>query len=389
MAMYIELEQDAGERRRSGGDQKTGWKTELDVLLDRHVAKRVDGRDAEQRTREIAKESLRKSFSTLYKELGMTPLPHNLKEEHVRRLVRHWYFIQKKQVTTIGTDLSILRKLARWIGKPHLVKPLAVYLPEVDAELLMVPSPGGTSRAWSSAGINVEEKIGQAFAFDERFGLILLAQVAFGLSVNEALSLQPWRADNGTGLSIFSADGPRHRRMRHIPYVIPEQKAVMNLIKHYMKKTQTLGWEKTRRGKLSTLKSNKQEYYACMEVIGISKKSAGVVGDGLRAEFALNMSAVNGFDPKTGYYHGQILSWVESTAPIVKTDELPEKKWRQVTASYFRAFVRDVTGKVEYVGAAARGNQYRESEAEYAPESVGPRAMSDGAELASGETRSQ
>ncbi|WP_321965190.1 hypothetical protein [Paraburkholderia sp. J7] len=386
MATIVELDPDAAEHHRSGGEHETGWKLELDKWLNRYAAKRVDGREAAERTRDLTRASLRKSFETLWVELGMKPLPHNLKDSHVRSLVRHWYFEQKKQVKTMETDLSILRKFSRWINRPHLVKPLAAYLPELEAELLVVSSLGGGSKAWSSNGINVERKIGQAFALDERFGLILLAQVAYGLTVQEALSLQPWMADTGAGLHVFSGDGPGRRRKRHIQYVIAEQRAVMDLIKQCVKKTHKLGWQKTRRGKPTTLKSNTHEYYARMEDIGMTKKTAGAVGDGLRAEYVLNMSAVEGFDPVSGYYDGQILPWIGSTVPVVETDEQDESNWRQIIVSYFRAFRRDAAGNVAYVGAAAGGNQCIPSGAECTPESVQPHVASRSPEPASGLT---
>jgi hypothetical protein len=319
MTTIVKFKRAAGEHGGSGHEHKSSCKMELSQLLDQHAGKRADGGEAKPRTREITEESLRKSFATLHLELHMTPLPHNLKEEHVRCLVRHWYFCQKKQVNTIANDLSILRKFSRWIGKPRMVKPLAVYLPEVDPEQLAVTSAEPTAKAWSSKGINVEQKIAQAFILDERFGLIVLAQLVYGLSVTEALSLQPWKADSGTGLYIFSDDGQGRQRIRHIPYVIPEQKAIMNFIKQCTRKTQKLGWERTRRGKLTTLKSNTSEYYVRMEEIGITKKNAGVVGDGLRAEFAVNMSRIRGFDPATGYYTGENLPWSGLSVPIAET----------------------------------------------------------------------
>lgn len=371
MTTIVKFKRAVKEHRRSGPDHKNDWKRELQELLDRHAGKRADGGEATPRTREITEESLKKSFKTLHLELGMTPLPLNVKEKHVSSLVRHWYLVQKKQVNTIANDLSILRKFSGWIGKPGIVKPLAVYLPEVDPRQLVVASAEATSKAWSSKGINVEQKIAQAFILNERFGLILLAQLVYGLTVTEALSLQPWKADTGTGLCIPSGNGSGCQRVRSIPYVIPEQKAIMNWIQQSTKKTQKLGWDRTRRGELTTLKSNSHEYYARMREIGITKGSAGVVGDGLRAEFALNMSSIKGFNRATGHFAGENLPWSEVAVPIAGAGERSGDDLRQVLASYFRAFVRDAAGNVQYVGAAARANRDVDAEAERSPESTG------------------
>jgi integrase len=286
-----------------------------------------------------------------------------LKEEHVRRLVQQWYFSQKKKVNTIRTDLSILRKFAGWIGKPGMVKPVEVYLPDVDRATLVVSATLTESRAWSTNGIDVEEKLNQAFRLNERFGLILLAQITFGLRMKEALCLRPWKADGGSGLNVYPGDGPKGGRPRFIPYLIPEQAVIINEIKARMKKIHRLGWERTRRGALSTLESNTKEYYARMEEIGITKKLAGVVGHGLRAEFAVNMARVKGFDPATEDYTGENPPWDELKSRIKEVSELMGHSREQIMASYFGAFKRDPSGGVNYVGVAGSKNRKEQEEA--------------------------
>jgi hypothetical protein len=172
-----------------------GWQRELQDLIDENAGERVDGKTASHRTRALAAKTLFAAFKVLHEDLKVKPQPCNFKEDHVRRLVQHWYFSQKKKVNTIRTDLSILRKFAGWIGKPSMVKPIEAYLPDVDRAALVVSATLTESKAWTTNGINVQEKLEQAFRLNERFGLMLLAQVTFGLRMKEALCLdRPTRA---------------------------------------------------------------------------------------------------------------------------------------------------------------------------------------------------
>ena len=286
-------------RRHSDRGYKTGWKAELLQLISENAGECVDGRTASQRTRQLTEQSLFNSFSTLHEDLRMTPMPRNLGEKHVRHLVQHWWLTQKKQLNTIKTDLSILRKLARWIGKPDMVRALEVYLPDIGAGTPAVNSAEPKSEGWTANGIDVEKKIGEAFYLDARFGLILLAQLAFGLSAAEALTLQPWKADDGAALYVSRPGRDGHGRL--IPFAIPEQRIVLDFIKQRIKKTEKLGWMNTRNGKTATLESNMQRYFSRMKAIGITKRLAGVTGDSLRVEFTLNMAAAKGSVSTTGY----------------------------------------------------------------------------------------
>jgi len=372
MAKFGKFSPTAQKKARRGPAHVEGWKRELQDLIDAHAGERVDGRTAAHRTRALAAKTLFAAFKVLHEDLGVTPRPSNFKEQHVRRLVQYWYYKQEKQVNTMRTDLSILRKFAGWIGKPSMVKPIEVYLPDVDRAALVVSATSNESKAWTTNGINVQEKLDHAFHLNERFGLILLAQITFGLRMKEALCLRPWKADGGTGLTVYPGDGPKGGRPRIIPYLIPEQVVIIEMIKNRLKKIHRLGWEKTRRGAPATLESNMKEYYARMEEIGITKKAAGVVGHGLRAEFAVNMARVKGFDPATEDYTGDNPPWDELQEKIKQVSELMGHSRPQIMASYFGAFKRAPNGDVHYVGVdkTAKRKKKEEADANYASSSA-------------------
>jgi hypothetical protein len=368
---------------RSGQRRETGWQAELQDLINKHGGQRVDGRVASYRTRAITAEALFTAFNTLHNELGMTPRPHNLKEENVRKLVHHWYYVRKKQVNTIKTELSILRKFARWIRKPNMVKPLEAYLPDVNPKALVVRAAASKSKSWTANGINVEEKIQQAFLLNERFGLILLVQLTYGLRMKEALLLRPWKAHHHDGLMVYPNAGPKGSRPRKIPFLIPEQFVVMDkVIKDRIRKDQSLAWEKTRRGGIATLEYCYGNYYAYCREIGITKKDADVVGHGLRAEFCVNMARVKGFDPVTEEYTGENPPYDELMARVAEVSELVGHSRTQVMASYFGAFKRDKDNDVEYVGAGRRFARKGGDDQNYASTSakrIAPPKASDGA----------
>ncbi|MEM5426742.1 hypothetical protein [Paraburkholderia ferrariae] len=212
-----------------------GWKKQLQDLIDKNASTRADGCVAAHRTRDLTATVLFAGMNTLH-ELGYrVEVLSNFGEKHICRLVVHWHS-EGKKATTMRTDLSIWRKFAAWIGKPSMVRRLHHYLPTVDPRQPRVSSVLTKPKSWSQNGIDVPLKIEEAFLLDERFGLILLAQLVFGLRVKEAICLKPWKADSGMGLTVLSGDGPKGGRPRFIPYLVPEQVVIMRHIKSRVRK---------------------------------------------------------------------------------------------------------------------------------------------------------
>ncbi|WP_321889606.1 hypothetical protein [Paraburkholderia bannensis] len=345
---------------RGGVNQLQGWRRELLDLIEDNVGDRVDGRVASGRTRAHVSITLFAAFKLLDEDLRIRPMPRNFREQHVRALVQHWYFKQEKKVSTIRTDLSILRKFSGWIGKSGMVKSIEYYLPDVDRSALGISAMLTEANAWSANGVDVQSKLDQAFQVNERFGLVLLAQITFGLRMKEALCLRPWKADKGNGMKVYPGDGPKDGRPRFIPYLIPEQAVIVSMIKDSVKEEHWVGWEKTRRGASATLETNIKEYYARMKEIGITKAIAGVTGHDLQAEFAVNMARVRGFDPATGGYTGDNPAWDELQTRIKHVSELMGHSRPQIMASYFGAFRRDDKNRcVDYVGVDTYANHER------------------------------
>lgn len=347
-------------RRRGRSAQKqadtlllTGWKKQMQDLIDKNAGTRADGRVASNRTRDITAQVLFAGVNKLH-ELGMrVQVPSKIREKHIHRLVAHWHS-EGKKASTMRTDLSIWRKFADWIGKPSMVKRLPHYLPDVDPKQLKVSGVLMKPKSWTQNGIDVQAKIEEAFQRNERFGLILLVQLAFGLRVKEAICLKPWKADTGMGLTVFPGDGPKGGRPRFIPYLLPEQVVIIRYVKSQVKKLHWLGWQTTRRGEAADLKYNMQEYYRFMREIGVTRRDADVVGHGLRADFAENMARVKGFCPVTLGGKSDQMAWDELQSKLAEVSELLGHARPGITAAYFGAFRRPASGdadvRVTYVG---------------------------------------
>ena len=265
-----------------------GWRKELQTIVDRHAGMRMNGNIASHRTRELTASVLFAVFGTLAGLGFKLQNPRNLGERHVEALVRHWHW-QGRAVATMQNELSILRKFAGWIGKKNMVRGLTDYLPNVPKAQLNRTTIAAESKSWSENGINVDQKIAQADALNERFGLILRVGVAFGLRRKELIMLKPWKCDRGDYLAIYPNSGQKGgSRARMIPIENAYQRQVLDYVKARIPKGDSLGWKTTRRGKPATLAYNLQEYERRMHQIGITKGEVGVSGHGMRAEFAEN-----------------------------------------------------------------------------------------------------
>jgi hypothetical protein len=286
--------------RPDGQPAETGWKAILQAIINKHAGTRVNGNVASHRTKEHNSIVLEAGMKLLHGDLGMhIQNPYNIGERHIARMVHHWWYEQKKAPKTIAGDLSVWRKFATWIGKEGMVKKLADYLPDVPPDDLRIKSKKEVSPSWAEAGIDVEAKIQEAFRVDDRFGYLLMSQLAFGLRMQEALCLKPHKADHGNGLKVYGSDGAKNGRDRFLEIRCVEQRMVLNMLKQVTTKRGRLGWSKNAYGREATLESNIDHYYYCLRKIGITKELSNVCGHGLRAQFTEDGMMLKGMLPAT------------------------------------------------------------------------------------------
>jgi integrase len=268
----------------------------LDKIIIANAGVRLNGKVAAHRTFTASKDVLHAGFRDLW-ELGYKLQdPTNLTDKHIKALCEFW-IREGRKAATIRGNLCQFRKFARWIGKGGLVKPAEYYLPDVPKDRLKVSTVAKGSKSWAEHGIDVAAKIQEAEQIDWRFGLMLMAAVAFGLRRMELLQMQPWKNDKDKYFAVYYTKGGRPR---NIDIDTPIQRQVLDLIKSKIKKNERLGWKERLDGSgPASLEYSEGRYNRLMEKIGISRTMADVTGHGLRAQFAENASLLKGLIPPT------------------------------------------------------------------------------------------
>jgi integrase len=265
--------------------------------------------------------------------------PRNLSETHIRALCGYWYE-EGKSVSTMQEYLSKLRVFSGWIEKKAMVKSLHVYLPHVPKEELILSKIARESKSWSEKGINIIEKIEQADAIDNRFGLMLRMMLAFGLRRKEVLHNRPWKADQGGKLVIYVGEA-KGGRPRDIHLNNHEQRVVLDYVKSKVNKTERLGWATDKRGRAASLAYSIKRYDRLMAQIGITKLKDHVTGHGLRAQYAENAALIAQMIPATlGGTRGQMARPILNIKRA-QISELLGHSRENITNAYYGSFGRD------------------------------------------------
>jgi integrase len=310
----------------------SGWKDQLQALLDQHLSARKDGKVASFKTQSNKALLLFRVFSRLH-ELGYKVEPRNLGNRHVQIICADWY-AKGTKASTMQNDLSVLRHFAGWIGKKKMIGPLKDYLPEVDPKTLVVKRAAEKSKSWTANGIDTTQVIHAADDLDPLMGAILRMQLAFGLRRAEAVMLRPWKSDFGDMLRIFNGES-KSGRPRDIPIDTVIQRQVLDYVKSLVKKHERLGWHGT-----GDLQKNIRKYDTMMAKLGISKGLLGVSGHGLRAEYAENESMRLGLLPPTlGGKRDQMPKEDREKIQMQVSESLGHSRV-SVTTSYYGSFAR-------------------------------------------------
>jgi integrase len=329
--------------QKANGEAKSGSKPSVIALLNRELEKnartRTDGNVASHSTATTRGQSLRTIFTNL-KEIGYRlEDPQNLGEKHIQALAAHWHK-EGKAISTIQSRLSALRIFAKWIGKKGMVKSLEHYLPDVPKKELKVKKIAAASKGWSENDIDIKAKIREADQLDPLFGLMLRAELAFGLRRKEVLHLKPWKSDKGDKLAIYEA---KNGRPRDVYIETQEQRQLLDQLKECVKKGDSLSWKTTLRGKDADLEYNLGRYNKSMAKIGITKEETGTSGHGLRAQFAENMALILQMIPPTLGGTGGQMSKEDLNLKRSTISELLGHGRISITASYYGSFGRDAT----------------------------------------------
>lgn len=265
-----------------------------DVILNKNSGIRANGNVASFRTQHHSKEVIHACCKELH-ELGFyLENVSGIKEKHIKALIENWNK-RTLAISTMRENFSRLKQFCVWAKKEGIihVHGLSHYLPDIDktAADKMI----NKSKSWSGNGVDVIEKIMQTKDIDERWHLMLLMGLAFGLRRKEMLCIKPWSADKSHVLEIEKSVA-KNGKLRSIeisketPYGL-FQRNVLDYVKKIVRKSEHLGWPN------SEYKQNENRYDYLMSKNGFTKIVSGFTGHGLRAEFTENYALIQGMLP--------------------------------------------------------------------------------------------
>jgi integrase len=312
------------------------------TIISTHAGTRANGKVASERTFTARKESLLASFRQLI-DLGYRlQCPKNITEKHVKALMDYWLYTKKSKPKTIESSLSNLRLFGDWIGKTGMVKSKYDYVKQEDRSLLRVDSAARSSKSWTGNNINLDEIFERVDLADERFGLILRMQIAFGLRREEALKCKPHLQDFNEYFRIEKGHG-KGGKVRSIPTITSSQIDLIKQIKMKIGRFDSLGWQYTKDGQVASLKQNLKRYDNLMKACGITKAELGVTGHGLRAQFSENNALANGLiPPSMGGMKNQMSKQQRKTITEILSEAMGHHR-TVVMSAYYCAFKKDTT----------------------------------------------
>lgn len=195
------------------------------------------------------------------------------------------------QPATIAGYVSYLQQFCRWIGQPELRERAGIEPLGAATRRTTVAS---RDLSWEANGLDVAAKIDEAYAIEPWVGMALLAQAAFGLRRKEALCLAPARAWRGDGL-LHITQGAKGGRVRCVPLTEAWQHEVLAALIQWLREERR---PKTAIGEGGRgLKSNLNRYNYVLAKIGVTKRTAGTTGHGLRNGFACRLLESFGITP--------------------------------------------------------------------------------------------
>lgn len=251
-----------------------GWRASLGAVIRANNGRKEDGSTASFATQAKRKEVLTKAFKTLREKGFKLEDVKGFGGRHMDALAKEWQG-QGLSASTLQNNTSVMRQFAEWIGKSGMVESSAHYFGDAATRT----SINETDKSWSAQGVDVDAKIAEVAARDERLGLQLEGCKLFGLRVNEVAQLQPWISDKGNYLEVVK--GTKGGRPRTVPITSEKQREWIEKAKAL-----TEGNKKASTSDQSrSLAEVKAHTYYFLRACGITREN-GLTAHGLRHEYA-------------------------------------------------------------------------------------------------------
>jgi len=252
---------------------KLGWKATFYAVMKQHNGYSADGgKVASYATQKQRKDVLLQGFRELRKMGFKFKTVLAFRGAHMEQLVKQWEK-EGRSPATIQNRVSIFRTFAHWIGKEGMVLPAERYVQKATS--VQRSYVADEPKTWASQGIDSHDKIAAVRADSERFADALELQRIFGLRSKESLLLRPHLADKGNVLVVNH--GTKGGRSRFVPIDNAEQRVLLDRIKGYVKKSESL----VPRDK--TYAQFRNQYYYVLRKHGI-QRCEGITAHGLRHE---------------------------------------------------------------------------------------------------------
>lgn len=154
--------------------------------------------------------------------------PHNFKPKHMAKLVAHWEE-QSLAASTLQLRYSTFSTFCAWINKRGMLGDIARYLKNPDAAKRSYVAT--EDKSWSTKGVDILQKIAEVEAVDPRVAIHLKLEHAFGLRLQESVTLHPKEADHRS--CLFVNWGTKGGRDRLVRIETDYQRQILDEAKHF------------------------------------------------------------------------------------------------------------------------------------------------------------
>lgn len=250
-----------------------GWKDSLNQIIKQHNGYTADGNKvasyATQKQRCVV---LYKGFRDL-RQLGFKfKTVRAFGGRHMQALARKWEE-EGLSASSLQNRISVFRIFAHWIGKNGMILPPDRYVCNPDR--VKRSYVASETKTWHSQGVDYLNKIKAIRSKNKRFSDALELQRQFGLRSKESLLLRPHLSDKGQVLVVMH--GTKGGRTRYVAIETEEQRTLLNRIKGYIKRNESLVPRDKTYGQF------RNQYYYVLRKHGISRDK-GITAHGLRHE---------------------------------------------------------------------------------------------------------
>lgn len=253
------------------------WEQQLDAFFRRYglIGKNNRARKISMSSLDSRRTHVFSSFRLLMRDRRLHTLSQ-VKPRHIQRLLQLWTQ-QEISPRSQKNYFSSLRWFWRMCG--IAVKDIENY--SDTHEDYRIRCAATRDKSWAGNGVDFEKVVKQMYQLDSVGARLLTVMRTFGLSMKEALCMQPHEVDQGNTVVLTKGTkSGKHRQIDLQTFDSGLMRQVLNEMKEQVRPEQHLAWEN-----LSLQQARWRLNYLCRKV-GLTKKQLGVTLHGLRHQWA-------------------------------------------------------------------------------------------------------